>query len=159
MAEFCPFPFWLLWTIVLLLPIGNSLAADRFPATGADFAVVSNAFGSVTSGVVPLTTFSGLLYDAAADMVADEFRPGSGNGRNGVWTYGGYNPSLKIFTSFTTAQHVESWPLGLANPPPIGTFQGYGSLAGDQTPVLAVNTDSEMLLHGVKSLSSDIGWI
>ena len=82
-----------------------------------------------------------IVYDAAAALVADETVPGAENGRNGVWTYGGYNPSLKVFTSFTAAQHINHWPLGLPNPPPQGTFQGYGSLVGDQTPALLVNTD------------------
>lgn len=83
-----------------------------------------------------------LLFDAGADFLKDEITPGSENGRNGVWTYGGYNPSLKVFTPFTSAQHVDNWPLGLPNTPPQGTFQGYASLIGDQTPSLLVNTDT-----------------
>ncbi|MBI1840159.1 MAG: lamin tail domain-containing protein [Verrucomicrobia bacterium] len=82
-----------------------------------------------------------IVYDAASALVADETVPGAENGVNGVWTYGGYNPTLKVFTPFTAAQHINHWPLGLPNPPPQGTFQGYGSLVGDQTPALLVNTD------------------
>ena len=82
-----------------------------------------------------------LRYDAPAALRLDETLPGAQNGRNGVWTYGGYNPGLTVFTPFTAAQHIDNWPLNLPNPPPSGTFQGYGTVAGDQTPCLTVNTD------------------
>lgn len=94
--------------------------------------------GAALAGASP----SSLVFDAAADFLKDEITPGSENGRNGVWTYGGYNPSLKVFTPFSSSQHVDNWPLGLPNLPPQGTFQGYAGLAGDQTPSLLVNTDT-----------------
>ena len=85
---------------------------------------------------------AGIIYDAAAALLADETLPGAENGRNGVWTYGGYDPTLRVFTPFTAAEHLNNWPVGIANPPPTGTFQGYGSISGDQTPTLVVNTDA-----------------
>ena len=85
---------------------------------------------------------AGLRYEAPAALRLDETLPGAQNGRNGVWTYGGYNPGFTVFTPFTAAQHIDSWPLNLPNPPPSGTFQGYGTVAGDQTPCLTVNTDT-----------------
>jgi len=85
---------------------------------------------------------AGIMYDAAAALLADETLPGAENGHNGVWTYGGYNPTLTVFTPFTAAEHVNNWPEGIGNSPPTGTFQGYGSTSGDQTPTLVVNTDT-----------------
>jgi hypothetical protein len=84
-----------------------------------------------------------IRYDAPAALRADETLPGGGqNGRNGVWTYGGYDPGFRVFTPFTAAHHIDNWPMNLPNPPPMGTFQGYGTVAGDQTPSLTVNTDT-----------------
>ncbi|HXJ61845.1 MAG TPA: lamin tail domain-containing protein [Verrucomicrobiae bacterium] len=83
-----------------------------------------------------------IRYDAPAALLADETLPGAQNGHTGVWTYGGYDPSFRVFTPFTAAQHIDNWPLNLPNPPPLGTFQGYGTVAGDQTPSLTVNTDT-----------------
>ena len=83
-----------------------------------------------------------ILYDAPAALRADETLPGAQNGRNGVWTCGGYNPSFSVFTPFTAAHHIDNWPINLSGLPPFGTFQGYGTVAGDQTPMLTVNTDT-----------------
>ncbi|MBL9169632.1 MAG: lamin tail domain-containing protein [Verrucomicrobiales bacterium] len=77
------------------------------------------------------------IYQASIDLLADESLPGAENGSNGVWTYGGYNPSLTQFTPFTADQHLDNWPASLQS----GTFQGYASLAGDATPTLVVNTN------------------
>ena len=85
---------------------------------------------------------AGFLYDAPAALLADETLPGAQNGRNGVWTYGAYNPTFAVFTPFTAAQHLDNWPINLPGAPPVGTFQGYGTVAGDQTPCLTVNTDT-----------------
>lgn len=48
------------------------------------------------------------LYDAAADLLADETLAGAQNGTNGVWIYAGYDPSVIQFTPFTRAQHLDN---------------------------------------------------
>ena len=103
---------------------------------------VFSVVAGVLVGQAAQPASAGILYDAPAALLADETLPGAQNGRNGAWTYGGYNPGFTVFTPFTAAQHIDNWPINLPALPPFGTFQGYGTVAGDQTPTLTVNTDT-----------------
>jgi hypothetical protein len=115
-----------IWSPSLPLPMKHSFTLIRLSLTFTLASLLAHA-GPATNAT----------YRASTDLLADESLPGAENGSNGVWTYGGYNPSLTQFTPFTADQHLDNWPASLQS----GTFQGYSSLAGDATPTLVVNTN------------------
>jgi hypothetical protein len=83
------------------------------------------------------------VFNAAADLLANEVPNGSASNPNGPWTYGGYDDvasPARVFTviPFVAAppnpQHEDSWLL------PSGQFQGWANNTGDVVPAITVNT-------------------